>query len=108
MDRDQADGLFGCDGPQLLLHLAGVETKTARANEIDTDEIAVFGAERVRLGDVQLAAGLFFVDRDQAPASVNVLAENAEHARLGVIEHFENAAAIGDAVADAIIKLFDA
>src|SRR5579859_7187058 len=108
MDRDQADRLLGCDRSQLLLDLAGDEAEAARANQIDADEIAVLGAERVWLSDVQLATGLFFVDRDQAAASVDILAEYAEHARLGVIEHFQNASAVGDTVADVVIEFFGA
>ena len=69
VDRDQADGLFGRKRAEPLLHLAGSQTKTARAHEIDADEIAVLGAGTVGFRDVQFAAGLFLVDRNQPAAA---------------------------------------
>ena len=49
VDRDQADGFFGRQRAEPLLHLAGGEAKAARAHEIDADEIAVLGADACRL-----------------------------------------------------------
>jgi len=38
--------------------------------EIDADEIAVLGAVAVGFGDVQLAAGLLLIDRDQPSTTI--------------------------------------
>src|SRR5580693_5096445 len=107
MDRDQADRLFRRQRPQPLLDLAAIWAEAARTHEIDADEVAALGTERVGLGDVQFAAGLLLVDRDQASAAVGIPAEDSEHARLAVIDDLEDSPAIGDAVANAILELFD-
>src|SRR5205814_9473664 len=80
----------------------------ARTHQIDADEIAVFGASGVRLCDVQFAAGLFLVDRDEASAAAREGAENSEHARLGVIDDLDDAPAIDRAFAVVFFELFDA
>src|SRR5579872_2288047 len=108
MDRDQADRLFSRKRAQPLLDLAGGKTKAARTDEIDADEIAIFGIKRVGLGDVEVAPCLLLIDRNEAPAATGVLAENSEHARLGVVDDFDDPAAVDDAVALALGQFFDA
>ncbi len=105
MDRDQADRFFRRQRAEPLLHLAGGKAEAARAHQIDADEIAVLGAVGVGLGDVQFAAGLLLVDRHQPSAAVGQRAEDAEHAGLGVIDHLDDAAAIGGAFA--VVRLLD-
>src|ERR1700733_12349585 len=107
MDRDQADRLFRRQRPQPLLDLAAIWAEAARTHQIDADEVAVLGTERVGLGDVQFAAGLLLVDRDQASAAVGIPAEDPEHAGLAVIDDLQDSPAIGDAVPTAILELFD-
>ena len=94
--------------PSLSLTLPRRRAEAARAHQIDADEVAILGAKRVRLGDVQFAAGLLLVDRDQASAAVRVLAEDAEDARPGVIDDLDDPPAIGDAVAGGLVEFFDA
>ena len=48
-------------------------------------------------GDVQFAAGLLLVDRNQPPAAAGQGAEDSEHAGLGVIDDLDDAAAIDGA-----------
>ena len=107
MDRNQADRLFRRQRSQPLLDLAAIEAEATRTQQIDADEVAILGTERVGLGDVQFAAGLLLVDRDQASAAVGILAENSEHACLAVIDDLEDPSAIGNAVTNAVLKLFD-
>src|ERR1700676_1644914 len=94
MNRDQADRFFRCQRSQPFLDLARGQPKTPRAHQIDADEIAILGATGIGLGDVEFAAGLFLVDRDQPSAAIGGLAKNAEHAGLGVIDDLDDAAAI--------------
>src|SRR5450432_1093261 len=97
MDGDQADRLFAGKRTEPLLYLARRKPKAARAHEIDANEIAVLGAIAVGLGDVEFAANLLLVDRDQSPAAVGQLAEDSEHAGFGVIDYLDDAPAISAA-----------
>ena len=69
VNRDQADRLFGCQRAEPLLDLAGAKPETARAHQIHADEIAVLGATGIAFGNVQFAAGLLLVDRNQPSAA---------------------------------------
>src|SRR5713101_3413507 len=104
MNRDQADRFFGCQRAEPLLDLAGGKSETARAYQVDADEVAVLGATSIALGNIQLAAGLLLVDRNQAPAATGQGAEDSEDAGLGVIDDLDDAPAI----AVALIQLLDA
>src|ERR1019366_317005 len=97
MDRDQADRFLRRQRAQPFLDLAGGKAEAARAQQIDADEIAVLGAMAVGLGDVQFAAGLLLVDRNEPSAAAGQGAEDPEHAGLGVIDHLDDASAIGRA-----------
>ena len=105
VDRDQADRLLGRERTEPLLHLAGGEAIAAGADEIDADEVAILGAAAVGLGDVQFAAGLLLVDRDEPAAAVGQGAEDAEQPRAGLIDDLDDAAAIQRAFA--VIGLLD-
>ena len=102
VDGDQADRLLRCQRAEPLLDLAGSKPEAARANEIDADEIAVLGAIAVGLCDVQFAAGLLLVDRDQPSAAPGKGAEDSEHAGLGVIDDLDDPPAIDRAFAVAL------
>jgi len=106
MNRDQADRFFGGQRAEPLLDLAGGKPKTARARQIDANEIVVLGATGIALGNVQLAAGLLLVDRHQPSAAAGQGAEDSEHAGLGVIDDLDDAPAIGAAVA--LLQFLDA
>src|SRR6266436_2895267 len=106
MDRDQADHLFGCQRAEPLPDLAGAKPETARAHQLDADEVAVLGATGIAPGNVQLAAGLLLVDRNQPSAAFGQGAEDSEDPGLGVIDDLDDAPAIGAAVA--LIQLLDA
>ncbi len=108
VDRDQADRFLRCQRAQPLLYLAGSKPVAARADEIDADEIAVLGAAGVGLRDVQFAAGLLLVDRDQPSAAAGNGAEDSEHAGPGVIDDLDDAAAIDRAFAVALFEFLDA
>ena len=99
MDRDQADRFLGRERAEPLLHLGRRQPIAARAHQIDADEVAVLGAAGVVLGDVEFAAGLLLVDRNQAAAAGRQRAKNAEQAGAGVIDDLDDAAAIRRAVA---------
>lgn len=99
VDRDQADRFFRGDRSEPLLHPAGCETESAGADQVDADKIAVLGAIAVGLRDIQFAASLLAVDRDQPSAAIRQFAENAEQARPGVVDDLDDAAAIGRAIA---------
>src|SRR5689334_22807660 len=105
MDRDQADGLFRCERPQPFLHLAGGKAKTSRADEIDAYEIAVLGTAAIGPRDIQLAAGLLFVDRNKPASAARQRAENSEHACLRVIDDLDNPSAIDRRIGH--LELFD-
>ncbi len=105
MNRDQADGLFARQRAEPFLDLAGGQSKSARAHQIDADEVAILGATGVGFRDVQLPPDLLLVDRDQPPAAVGEGAEDAEHAGFGVIDHLDDAAAIDRALG--VVQLFD-
>src|SRR5712691_9108934 len=107
MNRDQADRLFGCQRAEPLLDLAGGKPETARAHQFHADEIAVLGATRIALGNVQFAAGLLLVDRNEPSAAAGQDTENSEHAGFGVIDDFDDAPAIGGA-SIAFLELLDA
>src|SRR5262249_35962333 len=81
------------------------QTKTARADEIDADEVAVSSAKRVMLGDVQLASSLFLVDGHKPSAALGRAAEQSEHAMLRVVDDLDDPPAIGRAL---VIAAFDA
>src|SRR5258705_13700871 len=106
MNRDQADRLFGGQRAEPILDLAGGKPETARARQIDADEISVLGATGIALGNIQLAAGLLLVDRYQPSAAAGQGAEDSEDAGLGVIDDLDDAPAIGAAVA--LIQPLDA
>src|SRR5205085_475026 len=74
-------------------------------DQVDADEVAVLGIHAVGLRDVQLAAGLLLVDGHETPATIRVLAEDAERARLGVRDDANDTAAIGRAIG--LIRLLD-
>ena len=78
VDRDQADGLFGRERAEPLLHLARSKSETAGAHEFDTDEIAVLRAGAVGFRDVQFAPGLFLVDRHQPSAALGQGADRCQ------------------------------
>src|SRR5712691_937378 len=105
MNRDQADRLFARERAEPLFHLAGGQSKTARAHQIDADEIAILGAVAVGLGDVQFAADLLLVDRNEPSAAIGQGAEDSEHAGFGVIDHLDDAPAIDGAFA--VVQLLD-
>ena len=73
--------------------------KPRDAHDGDADQIAVLGAAGIMRGDVEFAPGLLLVDRQQPSAAVRQLAEDAEHAALGVVDQFDDAALIRDLVA---------
>ena len=106
VNRDQADRLFGCQRAEPLLDLAGAKPETAGAHQIHADEIAVLGATGIGFGNVQFAAGLLLVDRNQPSAAAGQGAEDSEHTGLGVIDDLDDAPAIGAAVA--LVQLLDA
>src|SRR5258707_6176372 len=107
MDRDQADRLFGCQRAEPLPDLAGGKPETARTHQVDADEVAVLGATGIAPGNVQLAAGLLLVDRNQPSAAFGQEgAEDSEDAGLGVIDDLDDAPAIGAVVA--LLQLLDA
>ena len=95
MDGDQADRFFTRERAEPFLHLAGGQSVTARADQVDADEIAVPGAVGVSFRDVQLAAGLFLVDRHQPPTAIGQRAENSEQARPRPIDNLDDPAVIG-------------
>src|SRR5882757_3911547 len=98
MDRDQADRFFSGQRAEPLLDLGRAEPIAAGADQIDADEIAVFGALGVSLGNVQFAAGLLLVDGDQPSTAVGERPKNSEDAGLGVIDDLDDAPAIGAGV----------
>src|SRR5882672_7549415 len=105
MNRDQADRLLARERAEPLFHLPGGQPKTARAHQIDADEIAILGAVAVGLGDVQFTADLLLVDRNEPSAAIGQGAEDSEHAGFGVIDHLDDAAAIDGAFA--VVQLLD-
>ena len=105
VDRDQADRLFAGERAEPFLDLARGKAIGAGADQIDADEVAVFGAPAVGLRDVQLAAGLLLVDGDETSAAVRVFAEDAERARLRFRDDANDAATIRRAVG--LIRLLD-
>src|SRR3954454_18373803 len=98
MDRDQADGLFARQRSQPLLDLARCEAKTARAYQVDADQIAVLGAAAIGLGDIEFAAGLLLVHRHQPSATTGQRSKDSKHAGLGVIDYLDDAAVISAAL----------
>src|SRR5713226_8896520 len=106
MNGDQADGFFACERAEALLDLAGGKPETARAHEVDTDEIAILGATSIGLRDVQFPAGLLLVDRNQPSAAAGQGAEDSQHAGPSVIDDLDDAAAIDGAFA--VVRLLDA
>ena len=99
MDRDQTDGFFGGERAEPFAHPAGSQPITAAAHDGDAHQIAVLRVAGIMSGDVQLAAGLFLVDRLQPSAAARQRAEDTEHAALAMVDQLDDAAAIGDAVA---------
>src|SRR6266850_2201394 len=69
MNGDQADGLFARERAETFPNLAGGQSKTARAHQVDADEVAILGATGIGLRDIQFTAGLLLVDRDQPSAA---------------------------------------
>ena len=104
MDRDQTDGFFGGERAEPFTHPARGQPETAAAHDGDADEVAVLRVAGIMSGDVQLAAGLFLVDRLQPSAAARQRAEDAEHAALAVVDQLDDAATIGNAVA-ALVRL---
>src|SRR5207249_7571606 len=80
-------------------HLAGGKPETARAHQIDADEIAVLGAAGISRSDIQFAAGLLLVDRNQPATAAGQASEDSEHAGLGATNDLDDAPALGGAIA---------
>ena len=106
MDGNQADRFLRCQRAEPFLDLAGSEAEAARAHEIDADEIAILGAVAVGLGDVQFAAGLLLVDRNQPSAAAGQGAEDPEHAGFGMVDDLDDPPAIDGAFA--LVRFLDA
>ena len=70
----------------------------ARARGFDGDKVAVFRLCRAVCGDSELLAEHFLVDWFQAAAAMWPLPENPQHAMFGMIDNFDDAAAMADAV----------
>ena len=95
VDRDQADGFFGRQRSEPFLDATRCKAEAARADQIDADEVAIFRAAGIGLGDVEFAPGLLLVDRHQPSATAGQRVKNAEHARLGMIDDLDDAADVG-------------
>ena len=93
MNGDQADGAFVFERAEPLDDRAGRKPEPALPRHIDGDEIAVDRAGRGAGRDIELAAELLLVDRHQPSAAARQAAKNAEHALLGAIDEFDDAAA---------------
>ena len=107
VDCDQADRALGLERTEPLFHLARGQPIAASAQKLDGDQIAVLGLHAVAPGNGKLAADVLLVDRHQPAAAVGQLAENAQHAMLGLIEQFYDAAArMGDLVL--VVRVLDA
>ena len=89
MDCDQADCFLRGQRTQPFLDPAGGKAKTARAYQVDADEVAILGAPGIGLGNVQFAPGLFLVDRNQAPFAARQRAEETLKERPGKITQAE-------------------
>ncbi len=97
VDGDQADRAFALERAEPLDHAAGGQAKPRRAAGLDRDQVAVLcvvgGAGR----NGELLAEHLLVDRLEPSAAVRQRMENAEHARLGMIDDADDAAAVADA-----------
>ena len=93
MDGDQADGPLALERTEPFHDLAGRQAELAVARHFDGDEIAVLRAAGVAGGNRRLAAKLLLVDRYQPTAAVRQAAKNTEHAVLGAVDEFYDAAA---------------
>ena len=82
IDRDQAHRVLVCSEPSRSFTRAGGRPKPRARDQFDGNQIAVLGAAALGPGDVQFAAGLFLVDREQPSAAARQLSEDAEHAGL--------------------------
>ena len=107
VDRNQADRLFRRQRSQPLFDLAAIEAEAARTQQIDADEVAILGTSVSVLAMFNSRPACFLSTGIRRPLPSAMLAENSEHARLAVIDDLEDPSAIGNAVTNAILELFD-
>ena len=96
MDRDQADRFFARQRAEPFLDLAGGQSETARAHQIDADEIAVLGAAGVGLARCSVRGRPVSCRPEPAARRHRAaLRKIPSSARLRVIDDLDDAAAIG-------------
>ncbi len=76
----------------------GRQPEPWRAADFDRDQVAVFGLRGGAGGDDDLLVDHLFVDRLEPAAAIRRLMENPQHARLGMVDDLDDAAAVADAV----------
>src|SRR6266540_6847060 len=74
----------------------GICRQSSLPADFGGNEIAVFGAFGSARWNSELATELLFVDRRQAPAVARQCPKNAEHAILGTVDYFYDAAGVPD------------
>ena len=92
-ERDQADRAFGVHRPQPLDDPRRGQAEAALAQHFQRDEFALSSLAAQSAGDEDFACGAFLVDRQHAARAVHQLAVDAECARAGSIEDFDDPAA---------------
>ena len=92
--RDQADRAFGVHRPQPLDDPRRGQAEAALAQHFQRDEFALSSLAAQSAGDEDFACAALLVDRRHASRAVHQLAIDAERARAGSIEHFDDPAAM--------------
>ena len=92
---DQADRAFRFDRAESLDDARGRQAEASFAQRLERDEIAFGGVAGHARRHEDFARRAALLDGQGAAAAALQLAIDAEHARLGLVEDFDDAAAIG-------------
>ena len=96
MNGDQADRFFAVDGAEPFAHSRRQKAETARAQDVDGDEIAILRRAFVAGANLEFAAiDVFLVDRHDPAAAAQCGAKDAEHLGLRARQKLDDAPAIG-------------
>ena len=97
VDGDQADGALARERSEPLPHLRDGLPEPPMPADLDGDEIAFFGVERIARTNGKLATEAALFDRNQTAAAIGQRAKNPQRAMLGPIDNLDRASAVANA-----------